>query len=297
LNKIRKISDNSSSENALVSIGMPVYNEERFVEQAIVSILIQDYKNFELIISDNASTDQTKKICLEYSKKDSRIRFYSQDTTTDAATNFNYVASIAQGDFFMWASGHDTRDSAFISRCVEKFEKSDSIILCYSDAIWIDLNGNKIGNEQSDIDTVGMDKIKRLKKVFWNLGYAYPIYGLFRKDILDTVLPTQRVLGSDIILLNELSAIGEFARIPEPLFNIRKLSDYGDWHAYFQKSLNIKLNRKKAIALFFEFIMKNYQAVRKYTESPKEKLVIMKLFLFDSFLKYHWILTGFIRLK
>ena len=280
-----------------VSIGMPVYNEEQFVEQAIVSLLVQDYTNFELIISDNASTDKTKEICLKYSKNDSRIRFYSRETNTDATTNFNYVASIAKGDFFMWASGHDMRDPTFISRCLTTFEKSTSIVLCYSDATWIDEDGNNIGNEQSDIDTVGMKRMERLNKVFRNLGYAYPIYGLFRKDILDTILPSQRVLGSDILLLNELSAIGDFARIPEPLFYIRKLSDYGDWQAYFQKSLNIQLNRKKAINLFFEFIIKNYHAVAKHAQSPKEKLMIMKLYIFDSFLKYHWILIGFIRIK
>jgi glycosyltransferase involved in cell wall biosynthesis len=279
-----------------VSIGMPLYNEEQFVEQAIVSILNQDYKNFELIISDNASTDQTKEICLKYSKKDSRIRFYSRDILTDSTANFNFVASNAKGDFFMWASGHDTRDSTFISRCVATFEKSDSIVLCYSDTIWIDSNGNNIGNEQSDIDTVGMNRIERVNKVFWNLRYMYPIYGLFRKDMLDRILPFQRVLGPDILLLNELSSIGEFARIPEPLFFMRKLSDYGDWHAYFQKSLNIQLNRKKAIGLFFEFIIKNYRAVMKHAQSPKEKLMIIKLFLFDSFFKYLWILIEFIRL-
>ena len=275
---------------------MPVYNEEQFIEQAIVSILNQDYKNFELIISDNASTDQTKEICLNYSKKDTRIRFYTRDTTTDSSTNFNYVASIAKGDFFMWASGHDTRDPTFISRCIAIFEKSNSIVLCYSDAIWIDSNGKNIGSEKTDIDTVGMSKIKRIKKVFWNLGYAYPIYGLFRKEMLNTTLPYQKILGPDIVLLNELSAIGQFARIPESLFYIRKLSDYGDWHVYFKKSLNIQLNRKKAIGLFFEFIVKNYRAVMKHAQSPKEKLMIFKICLFDSFLKYHWILIGFIRL-
>lgn len=274
---------------------MPVYNEEQFIEQAIVSILNQDYQNFELIISDNASTDQTKDICLKYPKIDLRIRFFSRDLTTDSTTNFNYVASIAKGDFFMWASGHDTREPQFISRCLAAFEKSNFIVLCYSDAIWIDSKGNNIGNEQSDLDTVGMDRIKRIKKVFWNMGYAYPIYGLFRKDTLNTVLPYQKVLAPDLLLLNELSAIGEFARIPEPLFFIRKLSDYGDWHSYFQKSLNIQLNRKKAIGLFFEFIIKNYRGVKRRVQSPKEKLLVMKLFLFDSYIKYHWILSGFIR--
>jgi len=276
---------------------MPVYNEERFIEQAIVSILNQDYKNFELIISDNASTDKTKEICLNYSKKDSRIRFYSQDKTTDSTTNFNYVASIAKGDFFMWASGHDTRDPTFISRCLALFEKSNSIVLCYTDAVWIDSNGKNIGMEKSDIDTVGMNKIKRIKKVLWNLGYAYPIYGLFRKETLNATLPYQKILGPDIVLLNELSAIGEFARIPESLFYIRKLSDYGDWYTYFQKSMNIHTNRKKAIGLFFEFIIKNYRAIVKHAQSPIEKILIMKLFFFDSLFKYRWILIAFIRLR
>jgi len=278
-----------------VSIGMPLYNEEKFIQEAIESILDQDYKNFELIISDNGSTDRTKEICLDYANKDSRIRFYSREKMTDAITNFNFVASIAKGDFFMWASGHDIRDPTFISRCLTTFKKSTSIVLCYSDAIWIDSNGHTIGHEQSDIDTVGMDKIHRLNKVFWNLGYAYPIYGLFRKDVLKTVLPSQKVLGSDILLLNELSVIGEFTRIPESLFYIRKLSDCGDWHAYFQKSLNIKLNRKKAIGLFLEFIIKNYQTVKKHAISPKEKLMMIKIILFGSIIKYHGILIGLIR--
>jgi glycosyltransferase involved in cell wall biosynthesis len=280
----------------LVSIGMPVYNEEQFIELAIVSILNQDYKNFELIISDNASTDQTKNICLKYSKIDTRIRFCTRDQTTDATTNFNYVASIAKGDFFMWASGHDLRNSSFISRCVTTLENSNSIVLCYSDAIWIDSKGNNIGDEHSDLDTVGMDRIKRINKVFWNLGYAYPIYGLFRKDILDTILPSQKVLGSDILLLNELAAIGDFARIPESLFYIRKLSDYGNWYAYFQKSLNIHLNRKKAINSFFEFIIKDYQAVVKHARSPIEKMMIIKIVMFGSLIKYRGILFELMRL-
>ena len=276
---------------------MPVYNEEQFIEEAIVSILNQDYENLELIISDNASTDRTKEICMNYSEKDSRIRFYSRDATTDSTTNFNYVASLAKGDFFMWASGHDTRDTTFISRCVAALERSDSIVLCYSDATWIDKNGKKIGFENSDLDTVGMSKIERIKKVFWNLGYAYPIYGVFRKDALNITLPYQKILGPDIVLLSELSAIGEFARLQEPLFNIRKLSDYGNWHSYFQKCMNIHLNRKKAIGLFFQFIIKNYQAVIKHAQSQKEKLMIRKIFLVDSFIKYNWMLSGLIRLQ
>jgi hypothetical protein len=175
--------------------------------------------------------------------------------------------------------------------------QSNSIVLCYSDAVWIDKNGKNIGFEKSDIDTVGMSKIERIKKVFWNLGYAYPIYGVFRKETLNAVLPYQKILGPDVVLLSELSAIGEFARLHEPLFNIRKLSDYGDWHIYFQKSMNINLNRKKAIGLFFQFIVKNYRAVIKHAQSPGEKLIIKKIFLVDSFIKYHWMLSGLIRLR
>ncbi|MEM4134638.1 MAG: glycosyltransferase, partial [Candidatus Micrarchaeia archaeon] len=77
--------------NPLVSIGMPVYNGERFIRQALDSLLAQDYENFELIISDNASEDKTPEICLEYAARDKRIRYYRNEKNMGAAWNFKRV--------------------------------------------------------------------------------------------------------------------------------------------------------------------------------------------------------------
>ena len=95
----------------LVSIGMPVYNGERFIRQALDSLLAQDCENFELIISDNASADGTQEICLEYAAQDGRIRYYRNENNLGALANFNRVLGLAQGPYFMWAAHDDVWDA------------------------------------------------------------------------------------------------------------------------------------------------------------------------------------------
>ena len=85
-----------------VSIGLPVYNGEKYLEQALISILSQTYTDFELIISDNASTDRTQAICREYAAKDPRIRYYCNEENLGAAPNHNRVFELASGEYFKW---------------------------------------------------------------------------------------------------------------------------------------------------------------------------------------------------
>jgi glycosyltransferase involved in cell wall biosynthesis len=102
-----------------VSIGMPVYNGEEFIREALNSIVSQTYQNFELIISDNASADGTEKICLEYAQKDSRIRYVRQLDNRGPAANFQYVLNEAKGEYFMWAAHDDLWGADFVSAGVE----------------------------------------------------------------------------------------------------------------------------------------------------------------------------------
>ncbi len=279
----------------LVSIGMPVYNEEEYIEKTIISFLNQDYKNIELIISDNGSTDGTKEICCKYLEKDSRIRYFPQKKTSDSTSNFNFVTTQAKGEYFMWAAGHDLREPNYISKCQKMLETSKSIVLCYTDAIWIDINGNNIGIESSDIDTRGISKMDRYNKVFWNLGYAYPIYGLFRMDALNKVLPYKKKFGPDVLLLNELSIIGEFAHIKEPLLYIRRLSDFGDWNAYLKKCLGRNTTYLSAISLYLDFFIQNYRIINKHLTSPSEKIKLLKITILGSTKKYQGLLTALVR--
>src|SRR3989337_590294 len=115
-----------------VSIGLPVFNGEKYLRQALDSILAQTYQDFELIISDNASTDKTQQICREYVKKDSRIRYYRNKRNLGATRNHNRVFELSCGEYFKWASHDDLLAPEFLSRCVSVLDQDHSIVLCHS---------------------------------------------------------------------------------------------------------------------------------------------------------------------
>jgi glycosyltransferase involved in cell wall biosynthesis len=113
--------NNSKLDNSIppVSIGLPVYNGENYLKAALNSLLSQSYGNFELIIGDNASTDETKYICESYAKQDPRIRYFRHKTNIGAAANYNYLFELAQGDYFKWAAHDDVCSPDYLKSCVE----------------------------------------------------------------------------------------------------------------------------------------------------------------------------------
>lgn len=104
---------------------MPVYNGEKYLRGALDSLLSQTFSDFELIISDNASTDNSGSICLEYASKDNRIRYIRQPDNIGAAANFKFVFDATRGEYFMWAACDDVRSSDFIEVNLE-FLKSNA---------------------------------------------------------------------------------------------------------------------------------------------------------------------------
>lgn len=103
----------------LVSIGVPVRNGARFLEQALDSLLAQSYQEFELIISDNASTDQTEAICRAYAARDGRIRYYRSSKDLGLAHNYNYLFQLARGEYFKWAAADDLHEPDYVLRCLD----------------------------------------------------------------------------------------------------------------------------------------------------------------------------------
>nr|NJM03069.1 glycosyltransferase family 2 protein [Desulfobacula sp.] len=123
---------------------MPVFNEEKYLKESIVSILDQDYENFELIISDNASTDQTECICIEFAQKDSRIKYIRNNVNIGAHNNFFKVFKKAKGEFFMFAGGHDLWSKNFISTCMKTLQESPGTVLSFATTIWIDKSNQPV---------------------------------------------------------------------------------------------------------------------------------------------------------
>jgi len=110
-----------------VSVGMPVYNGENFIREALDSLLAQTFTDFELIISDNASTDRTEAICREYAAKDVRIRYERQGENRGAIANFKFVLDEAQGEYFMWAAADDKWDKEWIEKLLKNIRGNTAI--------------------------------------------------------------------------------------------------------------------------------------------------------------------------
>lgn len=116
-----------SKTNIAITIGMPVYNGEKFISQALDSLLEQTFTNFELIISDNASIDATQPICEEYARRDPRIRYVRQSENRGALANFQFVLDQAHGEFFMWAAADDLWEKNWIDTIYTQIRGSKQI--------------------------------------------------------------------------------------------------------------------------------------------------------------------------
>lgn len=169
-----------------VSIGMPVYNGEKFLKQSLNSLLSQNFVNFELIISDNASTDKTEKICKEYSSQDKRIKYIRQAKNLGSHQNFNFVLQESQGEYFMWAAVDDQWSPNFISLLLEALEKKKEAAGAFPPYQWIE---EETGNILDGVWTCNYESNNafiRLVKFIWHYRDTC-IYGLMRKRHMNDV--------------------------------------------------------------------------------------------------------------
>lgn len=227
---------------------MPVYNGEKFVRQALDSLLCQTHENFELIISDNASTDSTRSICLDYAKQDKRIKFIENKENIGALKNFQKVLDLADAHYFMWAAHDDLWESNYISTLIDNMV-NDKIVLSYSVFNNIDENGIEIVNYPQVLDIPANDLYQRLSNYinqYERLGKANPIYGLmqrtYAKSAFNSVLNlfADDIWGSDMLFVFQLLTLGGFAVAEQTLFHKRVLSSTSlssnppdDFYSYF----------------------------------------------------------------
>jgi len=162
-----------------VSIGMPVYNGAKFIHEALDSLLAQTFTDFELIISDNASTDETEAICREYAAKDSRIRYVRQSTNLGAVANFQFVLDEAVGEYFMWAAADDVWSIIFIEKALIGFSHNHDVIASITKCIFGD-NTNAAGDNSFMHNFVFNRRISFLL----NPGPNARFYSLFKKSVL-----------------------------------------------------------------------------------------------------------------
>ena len=129
---------------------MPVYNGDQYIESSLNSLLKQSFGDFELIISDNASTDKTEDICEAICQIDPRVKYIRQPQTVSAFENFNFVLNTAQTDYFQWAACDDLWDIDWLKSCFDDIKKSDKEIFAFGLLQFINAQGNKIAHAGND---------------------------------------------------------------------------------------------------------------------------------------------------
>jgi glycosyltransferase involved in cell wall biosynthesis len=204
--------------NPKVSIGLPVYNGEAYLKGAIDSILDQTYQDFELIICDNASTDQTGAICKHYAAKDRRIRYYRQAQNVGATANFNRTFELARGVYFKWAAHDDLLEPTYLEKCVAMLDRTPDAVLCQSLVKIVNDQGECL--EEYDHTAFGTDSPRASVRFAARLRPhdTQEVFGLIRSDALRRTTLIGYYLGGDRTLLIELALLGRFALVPEPLF-------------------------------------------------------------------------------
>ncbi|MEY4385614.1 MAG: hypothetical protein RLY20_897 [Verrucomicrobiota bacterium] len=205
-----------------VSIGLPVYNGEKYLRAALNCVLRQDFSNFELIVCDNASTDGTEAICREFAARDARIRYYRNEKNIGATGNYRRVFELARAEFFKWASHDDTFAPTLVRRCLEEFDKApaNTVLVC-SRAEIIDDAGQVIDVSADSFDGATANPVRRMASLIKTRQYANPLWGMIRS----AALRKTRLMGrfeADHILLLELSLLGGFREIPEILYQQRR---------------------------------------------------------------------------
>lgn len=212
----------NKTKTPLISIGMPVFNGAEYVAGAIESIINQSISDFELIICDNASTDETEAICRRYAKDDARIHYYRNEQNVGAHPNYNLTYKHSSGTYFKWAPHDDLLHPDFFMKCLQGLEKISDSVVCQSYLQYIDADGNEIGVYDSKL--TGSDSsspMRRLSSLLLTKHPSYEIMGVFRRSALEGTKLLQSFHGADRALLAELALRGSFIQIPEPLMLVR----------------------------------------------------------------------------
>lgn len=202
-----------------VSIGLPVFDGENFLEAAIASILAQTFTDFELIISDNASTDRTEAICRAFAAKDARIRYVRQPQNRGGAWNFRHVFEISRGAYFKWAGHDDVIAPEFLMECVAVLDNDPGCVLVHPRSLMIDETGAVVRryNDYLHCDSeVPGDRFAR-----WMLHRdeePNPVFGVIRRTVMEETRLIDDYIGSDRVFLSEVILRGRACQVPMDLF-------------------------------------------------------------------------------
>lgn len=226
------------ARNPKLTVGVPVYNGERYLPELFACLRAQTLDDFEMVIVDNASSDRTGSLCRSFAAQDRRVRYFQNEHNIGAARNFNRVFELAKGTYFNWVAYDDVFASDYLARCADVLDRDPSVVLCHANVLFADADLHPIPYDAKSgcyVDARGRplirgeppglvsspDPVRRFADVLHRVHFCTEIFGVIRSDALARTSLHRSYYGSDKVLLAELALFGRFAQVPEPLFTKR----------------------------------------------------------------------------
>lgn len=276
-----------------LSVGLPVYNGENYLAESLDALLGQTYADFELIISDNASTDGTAGICRRYARQDARISYIRQPRNIGAAPNHNFVFRHSRGELFKWASADDLYAPDLLRSCVEALDEHPGAVLAHSWTAAIDGTGHVTQALPYPLATDSASAPERFKSLLFGASGLYEnsggnnygviraddLYGVIRADVLRRVAPHDSYYHADRTIILEIVLNGSFRQISDWLYFRRDHADRAQ-HAYpTARTWCANLDPRRAnrlrhptARLFGEYIWGYVAVIRRAPLSPADRL-------------------------
>jgi glycosyltransferase involved in cell wall biosynthesis len=241
-----------------LTIGLPVYNGEKYVAESIEALLGQSFTDFELIISDNASTDGTGEISRHYEKQDSRVRYFRQPQNIGLAPNHNFVAEQARGELFKWASNDDLYARDLLERCIDALDKHPDVVLAHAWTARVDASGAVTKALEYPLNTSSPRAPERFRSLLFVSG-GDDDYGVMRTEVLRRTAMKESYHHADRTIIAELSLYGQFYQVPDWLYFRRDHADRAERACPTMRSRCANMDPRRADRL-------RHPAVRLYGE-------------------------------
>jgi glycosyltransferase involved in cell wall biosynthesis len=212
-----------------LTVAVPVYNGERFLRQCLDSLLSQTYRDFVLVISDNASTDRTREICESYANADSRVRYHRNAVNIGLYGNFNLLLGLVRTPYVKLASADDFWAPTMLADAMGEMQSDPSLVLCHPRAVLVDEDGREIRRYEKSLQLTDDDPAVRFRRVLTELGLVNQLMGVMRTDAVRSMLPLMKQPPADSVFVAELSLYGKIMELPKYQYFRRFHEECSSW--------------------------------------------------------------------
>jgi glycosyltransferase involved in cell wall biosynthesis len=260
-----------------LSVGLPVYNGEKYLAESLDALLGQTYEDFELIISDNASTDGTAGISQSYVQQDPRVRYYRQPRNVGLAPNHNFVVEQARGELFKWASNDDLYARDLLERCVDALDKQPEVVLAHAWTAKIDSSGAVTEAFEYPLSTSSPRAPERFRSILFDSG-GDDDYGVMRTEVLRRTAMKESYHHADHTIIAELGLHGPFYQVPDWLYFRRDHDDRAERACPTMRSRCANMDprradrlRNPAVRLYGEYVWGYISGIRRAPLTSAER--------------------------